>query len=75
MASESKESLLAAWENRPSPFFCNDNATRIAEEITLLEQLQKAGFDKTRDGLSIDVELDLRRMVLRVTVEKKSRET
>jgi hypothetical protein len=71
MANESKESLLAAWDNRPSPFFCNDDETRIAGEITLLEQLRNAGCDKTRDGLSVEVQLDARRMVFRVTVQKK----
>jgi hypothetical protein len=55
------EALLSDWDNRPSPFWENDEAKRIRNEIKLLEALEKYGSQKTRDGLSIKQQLAERR--------------
>jgi hypothetical protein len=65
MATESKEQLLTDWDNRPSAFWGDDAAKRVSNDIRLLEALQKGGCDKTRDGLSVAMQLDECRIVLR----------
>jgi hypothetical protein len=65
MANEFREQLLTDWDNRPSAFWGDDAAKRISNDIRLLEALQKGGVDKTRDGLSVAMQLDECRTVLR----------
>ena len=59
-----EQKLLADWDNRPSTFFVPDERERISREMALLEALNKIGCPKTRDGLSIKVQLDERQALL-----------
>ena len=58
------ETLLSEWEKRPTAKWGGDKIQQINEEIAILEAIQKSGHAKTRDGLSIQMQLDERRVLL-----------
>jgi len=59
------ETLLSEWEKRPVAKWGGDKIQQFNEEIAILEAIQKCGNAKTRDGLSIQMQLDQRRALLR----------
>ena len=64
-----KETLLSEWEKRPSANWGGNKIEQFNEEIAILEALQKCGCAKTRDGLSIQMQLDERRALLRQIIQ------
>jgi hypothetical protein len=62
---DAKQQLLSDWDNRPSAVLGDDAARRIRNEIHLLEALKKARLEKTRDGLSVKMQLEVSRDMLR----------
>jgi hypothetical protein len=59
------ETLLSEWEKRPTAKWGGNKIERFNEEIAILEAIQKSGCAKTRDELSIKMQLDERRVLLR----------
>lgn len=59
-----EEPLLSDWENRPSAFWEPDAGKRVSKEIALLKALRQKGCDRTRDGLSIQAQIDDRNALL-----------
>ena len=64
-----KETLLSEWEKRPSVKLGGNKIEQFNEEIAILEAIQKCGCAQTRDGLSIQMQLDERRALLRQIIQ------
>jgi hypothetical protein len=63
-----KEELLSEWEKRTATWGGN-KIQQFNEEIAILEAIQKCGCAETRDGLSIQRQLDERRAQLRQIIQ------
>jgi hypothetical protein len=60
-----KEKLLSDWENRTRPKWGGDKVAGMRQEIEMLNALQNCGCDITRDGLSVKMQLNERREMVR----------
>lgn len=65
------ETLLSGWEERPTAKWGGNKMEQFNQEIAILEALKKCGCAKTRDGLSIQMQLDERRALLRQIINTR----
>lgn len=59
------ETLLSEWEKRPTAKWGGNKIEQFNQEIAILEAIQKCGYAQTRDDLSVQMQLDERRALLR----------
>jgi hypothetical protein len=61
--------LLSEWENRQPSIWNGDKLQQFNGEIAILQSLQKCGCTITNDGLSIQMQLDERRAIMREIIQ------